>query len=425
MFQEFSPVALLISDNSKHQIKSSTIDKENTSKFYYQYVYDLPLFNKITNIDSFLNNSYNDNEFIIVNFNKERVCYNLIFDTKDKEHVTDNILSIMESLNNFHLVLNYYFELLYTQENIIKSVSNRLTNTFNERDLNQMIGTKSNFDRLTKEKDHQVTVSKILDHTDRMNLLLSVNLSFDNKLLEKVPLPKNLLSFFETFTKVTSEKTKTDTKILTNEIFIDVIETHLMNSRNEVISINGTLKTQTNIDTKVKDRAVVIKTDKFEDINGVLSKDKHGIQVLKNYSILNSNVNDANKFPILMSYQYTNENEITLKLNTNNVKYANTVRIEVSLNEKSKNAFKIVTQGDLKNNNKTWDSKILNNKSGNLFILKIKDIEDTSLIRVKCQITDGKGDPKGLNVKKVIIGDSNIFKGVKYTLIYEKEIVID
>lgn len=425
MFQEFSPVVLLISDNSKHQIKSPTFDKENTSKFYYQYVYDLPLFNKITNIDSFLNNSYNDNEFIIVNYSKERVCYKLIFDTRDKDHVTNNMLSIMESLKNFHIVLNYYFELLYTQENIIKSVSNRLTNTFNERDLNQMISTKSNLDRLSKEKDHQVTVSKILDHTDRMNLLLSVNLSFDNKLLEKVPLPKNLLSFFETFAKVTSEKTKTDTKILTNEIFIDVIETHLLNSSNEIISINGTLKTQTNIDSKVKDRALVIKTDKFEDINGVLSKDKHGIQVLKNYSILNSNVNEVNKFPILMSYQYTNENEITLKLNTNNVKYANTVRIEVSLNEKSKNAFKVVTQGDLKNNNKTWDSKILNNKSGNLFILKIKDIEDTSLIRMKCQITDGKGDPKGLNVKKVIIGDSNIFKGVKYTLNYEKEIVID
>lgn len=425
MFQEFSPVVLLISDNSKHQIKSPTFDKENTSKFYYQYVYDLPLFNKITNIDSFLNNSYNDNEFIIVNYSKERVCYNLIFDTRDKEHVTNNMLSIMESLKNFHIVLNYYFELLYTQENIIKSVSNRLTNTFNERDLNQMISTKSNLDRLSKEKDHQVTVSKILDHTDRMNLLLSVNLSFDNKLLEKVPLPKNLLSFFETFAKVTSEKTKTDTKILTNEIFIDVIETHLLNNSNEIISINGTLKTQTNIDSKVNDRAVVIKTDKFEDINGVLSKDKHGIQVLKNYSILNSNVNEVNKFPILMSYQYTNENEITLKLNTNNVKYANTVRIEVSLNEKSKNAFKVVTQGDLKNNNKTWDSKILNSKSGNLFILKIKDIEDTSLIRMKCQITDGKGDPKGLNVKKVIIGDSNIFKGVKYTLNYEKEIVID
>ncbi|CAI8500890.1 unnamed protein product [Hanseniaspora opuntiae] len=370
MFQEFSPVVLLISDNSKHQIKSPTFDKENTSKFYYQYVYDLPLFNKITNIDSFLNHSYNDNEFIIVNYSKERVCYNLIFDTRDKEHVTNNMLSIMESLKNFHIVLNYYFELLYTQENIIKSVSNRLTNTFNERDLNQMISTKSNLDRLSKEKDHQVTVSKILDHTDRMNLLLSVNLSFDNKLLEKVPLPKNLLSFFETFAK-----------------------------------------TQTNIDSKVNDRALVIKTDKFEDINGVLSKDKHGIQVLKNYSILNSNVNEVNKFPILMSYQYTNENEITLKLNTNNVKYANTVRIEVSLNEKSKNAFKVVTQGDLKNNNKTWDSKILNSKSGNLFILKIKDIEDTSLIRMKCQITDGKGDPKGLNVKKVIIGDSNIFKG--------------
>lgn len=425
MFQEFSPVVLLISDNSKHQIKSPTFDKENTSKFYYQYVYDLPLFNKITNIDSFLNNSYNDNEFIIVNYSKERVCYNLIFDTRDKEHVTNNMLSIMESLKNFHIVLNYYFELLYTQENIIKSVSNRLTNTFNERDLNQMISTKSNLDRLSKEKDHQVTVSKILDHTDRMNLLLSVNLSFDNKLLEKVPLPKNLLSFFETFAKVTSEKTKTDTKILTNEIFIDVIETHLLNNSNEIISINGTLKTQTNIDSKVNDRALVIKTDKFEDINGVLSKDKHGIHVLKNYSILNSNVNEVNKFPILMSYQYTNENEITLKLNTNNVKYANTVRIEVSLNEKSKNAFKVVTQGDLKNNNKTWDSKILNSKSGNLFILKIKDIEDTSLIRMKCQITDGKGDPKGLNVKKVIIGDSNIFKGVKYTLNYEKEIVID
>lgn len=425
MFQEFSPVVLLISDNSKHQIKSPTFDKENTSKFYYQYVYDLPLFNKITNIDSFLNHSYNDNEFIIVNYSKERVCYNLIFDTRDKEHVTNNMLSIMESLKNFHIVLNYYFELLYTQENIIKSVSNRLTNTFNERDLNQMISTKSNLDRLSKEKDHQVTVSKILDHTDRMNLLLSVNLSFDNKLLEKVPLPKNLLSFFETFAKVTSEKTKTDTKILTNEIFIDVIETHLLNNSNEIISINGTLKTQTNIDSKVNDRALVIKTDKFEDINGVLSKDKHGIQVLKNYSILNSNVNEVNKFPILMSYQYTNENEITLKLNTNNVKYANTVRIEVSLNEKSKNAFKVVTQGDLKNNNKTWDSKILNSKSGNLFILKIKDIEDTSLIRMKCQITDGKGDPKGLNVKKVIIGDSNIFKGVKYTLNYEKEIVID
>ncbi|OEJ91570.1 hypothetical protein AWRI3578_g597 [Hanseniaspora opuntiae] len=425
MFQEFSPVVLLISDNSKHQIKSPTFDKENTSKFYYQYVYDLPLFNKITNIDSFLNHSYNDNEFIIVNYSKERVCYNLIFDTRDKEHVTNNMLSIMESLKNFHIVLNYYFELLYTQENIIKSVSNRLTNTFNERDLNQMISTKSNLDRLSKEKDHQVTVSKILDHTDRLNLLLSVNLSFDNKLLEKVPLPKNLLSFFETFAKVTSEKTKTDTKILTNEIFIDVIETHLLNNSNEIISINGTLKTQTNIDSKVNDRAVVIKTDKFEDINGVLSKDKHGIQVLKNYSILNSNVNEVNKFPILLSYQYTNENEITLKLNTNNVKYANTVRIEVSLNEKSKNAFKVVTQGDLKNNNKTWDSKILNSKSGNLFILKIKDIEDTSLIRMKCQITDGKGDPKGLNVKKVIIGDSNIFKGVKYTLNYEKEIVID
>ncbi|CAI8500764.1 unnamed protein product [Hanseniaspora opuntiae] len=401
MFQEFSPVVLLISDNSKHQIKSPTFDKENTSKFYYQYVYDLPLFNKITNIDSFLNHSYNDNEFIIVNYSKERVCYNLIFDTRDKEHVTNNMLSIMESLKNFHIILNYYFELLYTQENIIKSVSNRLTNTFNERDLNQMISTKSNLDRLGKEKDHQVTVSKILDHTDRLNLLLSVNLSFDNKLVRK------------------------DTKILTNEIFIDVIETHLLNNSNEIISINGTLKTQTNIDSKVNDRAVVIKTDKFEDINGVLSKDKHGIQVLKNYSILNSNVNEVNKFPILMSYQYTNENEITLKLNTNNVKYANTVRIEVSLNEKSKNAFKVVTQGDLKNNNKTWDSKILNNKSGNLFILKIKDIEDTSLIRMKCQITDGKGDPKGLNVKKVIIGDSNIFKGVKYTLNYEKEIVID
>lgn len=425
MFQEFNPVVLLISDNSKHQLKTSTFDKENVNKFYYQYVYNLPSFNKITNIDSFLNNSYKDNEFLVVDYNKERICYNLIFDMKDNEDVTNNLLSIKESLKNFHIILNYYFELLYTQENIIKSVSNRLTNTFNERDLNQMISTRNNLDRLSKEKDHQVTISKILDHTDRMNLILSVNISFDNKLLEKVPLPKNLLSFFESFTKITSERTKTDTKILRNEIFLDVIETHLMNNNNEIISINGTLKTQTNIDSKIKDRTVVIKTDKFEDINGVLSEDKHGIQVLKNYSILNSNINEVTKFPILMSYQYTNENEITLKLNTNNVKDANSVRVELSLNEKSKNAFKVVTQGDLKNNNKTWDSKILNNKTGNLFILKIKDVEDTSLIRMKCQITDGRGDSKGLNVKKVIVGDSNIFKGVKYTLNYEKEILID
>lgn len=423
MLQEYSPVVLLINDNTKSQLKPSSFDKENNSKFYYQYIYNLIQFNKISNIDVFLNNSYKENDFIPVNYSKDRLQYTLIFDKKSKDNVTNNLLSIMESLKNLHIVLNYYFELLYTQENLIKSVSNRLSNTLNERDLNQMMSTKSNVNNLSKEKDHQVTLSKILDHTDRMNLLLSVNLSYDNSLIKKTPLPKNLLSFFESFAKITSEKTNTDSKMLTNEIFIDVIETHLMNTKNEIISINGVLKTQINMHSKIEDRKVVIKTDKFEDIESEVSKDKHGIQILKNYSILNNN-NDC-KFPILVSYQYTSENEITMKLNTNNVKYANTVRIEVSLDEQSKNSFKVVTQGDLKNDKKTWDSKILNSKSGNLFILKIKDIEEISLVRIKCQLTDGKGDPKGLNVKKVQVGDSSIFKGVKYTLEYEKELLIE
>lgn len=425
MFQEYNPVVLLLNDNTKHQQKPSSFDKDNSSKFFYQYIYNLTAFNKITNIDVFLNNSYKESDFIPINYNKDRLQYTLVFEKKSQEYVSNNILSIMESLKNFHIVLNYYFELLYTQENLIKSVSNRLSNTINERDLNQMVSTTNNADTLSKEKDHQVTLSKILDHTDRMNLLLSVNLSYDNNLLKKTPLPKTLLSFFETFAKITSEKTRTDSKMLTNEIFIDVVETHLMNSKNEIISINGVLKIQTNVHSKIEDRKVVIKTDKFEDIETDMGKDEHSIQVLKNYSILNNKSIDDCKFPILVSYQYTSDNEITMKLNTNNVKYANTVRLKVSLNEQSNNSFKVVTQGDLTNDKKTWDSKILNSKSGNLFILKIKDIEEISLIRIKCQLSDGKGDHKGLNVKKVHVGDSSIFKGVKYSLEYEKELLIE
>ena len=169
MLQEYSPVVLLINDNTQRQLKPSSFEKENSGKFYYQYIYNLTQFNKISNIDIFLNNSYIANDFIPVYYNKDRLQYILIFDTKSKDNVTNNLLIIMESLKNFHIVLNYYFELLYTQENLIKSVSNRLSNTLNERDLNQMMNKKSNVNNLSKEKDHQVTLSKILDHTERMN----------------------------------------------------------------------------------------------------------------------------------------------------------------------------------------------------------------------------------------------------------------
>ncbi len=116
-----------------------------------------------------------------------------------------------------------------------------------------------------------------------------------------------------------------------------------MNSKNENISLK---KIQTNVHSKIEDRKKLLSKQislKILKLTWVKMNTAYS-KYWKNYSIINNKSIDDCKFPILVSYQYTSDNEITMKLNTNNVKYANTVRLKVSLNEQSNNSFKVVTK---------------------------------------------------------------------------------
>lgn len=416
MFQEFGPVGLVISNNSEDSVITGS--KNSSNKYFYEYIYDLKKFNKITNIQTIIDDN-NDN-FKIVNYNVDRLSYHLIFDLQRDDDIEFDIVTVLNSMASFHIILNYYFELLYTQDNLIKSVSNRIANTVNERDLNKMI-TRKNIETISKEKDHLVTLTKILNHADRMNLLLAMNYSFDNDLIRKIPLPKTLLSFIETIAKMTTETTNTQTKMLTNEVFIDVLEYHNANTG----FISGMVKLQTNLYNPIKDKQIVIRNDKFQDLTTEFSEDKHGIQILKKYNARSYITKNKNHFPILVTYQYTSDDEVTLKLNTANLKFANTVKMSLQLPSGDSSAVKVYNQGDLSHDAKLWKSDFISDGNGTTCVLKVKKLEEMSVVKIECCVIDGKGDSSGMNIKKVIVGDSNIFKGVKYTLNYTKELLIE
>lgn len=407
MFQEFDPVGLVVSNNNDNDVVAGS--KTNTNKYFYQYIYDLERFNKITNIQTIID-STNDS-FEVIEYKIGRLHYHLIFDDAGVDTVT-----VLNELANFHIILNYYFELLYTQENLIKSVSNRITNTVNDRDLNKMI-TNKNIETITKEKDHLITLTKMLDHADRMNLLLATNYKYDNSLIQKIPLPKTLLSFIENLAKMTTATTKTQSRMLTNEVFIDVIETQEANTG----FISGLVKLQTNLYNPVKDKNIIIKSDKFQALVTTFSDDKHGIALLKKYQFRSKN----KSFPILVTYQYTADDEVTLKLNTANVKGCNTVKLGVHLPSHDESSVKVYNQGDLSTDSKIWHSDFIGNSNGTICILKLKKLPEMSLVKLTCSVVDGKGDSEGLNITKVHISDSNVFKGVKYTLLYVKELLIE
>ncbi|XBW36929.1 hypothetical protein QEN19_002508 [Hanseniaspora menglaensis] len=408
MFQEFSAIGLVISNNDENTV--FTAPNSSSNKYFYQYIYDLRKFDKVTNIQSIIDQS--NDSFKIIAYKVDRLRYFLIFN-KDADIDT---ITVLNELEKFHIIVNYYFELLYTQDNLIKSVSSRITSTVNQRDLNKMIVSKST-EIKSKEKDHLITLTKILNHADRMNLLLSTNYKFDNNLLSKVPLPKTLLSFVETIAKMTTETTKTDSRMLTNEAFVDVFETHHVNSG----FITGIVRLETNLFKPIKDKKIIIKNDKFQDLNATFSDDNHGITLLKKYQIMSK----QDPFPVLITYQYTGDEEITLKLNTINVKHCNTIILNLTLPKDDDSSIKVYNQGDLSNDGKTWTSGYTSNGNGTIYVLKMKKLQEMSVIKVTCSVTDGKGSSSGLNIKKVIVGDQNIFKGVKYTITFNREMLIE